>query len=152
MIELEINDKQLQNLLRSLDDLKMNRLLGPMLGSIAESVIAKVEPYPPDSIANRPSNPQGHWYERGYGTKFATGRGYQTSERLGDKWWYALIFGPGVKIGNAATYAGWVHGEEQAAFHEERGWKKLLKTAVDELPEIIRKIELQIDRIWNRGT
>lgn len=151
MIEMEINDKQLQDLLRSLDDLGMERLLQPILKLIGESVIAEVRSYPPDTIANSPLNPRGHWYERGYGTKFASGRGYQTSERLGDKWWYKLIYG-GVKIGNAATYAGWVHGEEQAAFHKERGWKQLLKTAVDELPEIIRKIGRQIDRIWKRGT
>lgn len=148
MIEMEIDDEQLTDLLRSLDELQMERLLWPIMQVIGESVIAKVRPYPSETMANSPTNPQGHWYERGYGTKFASGRGYQTSERLGDRWWYQLIYGPGVKIGNAATYAGWVHGEEQAAFHKERGWKRLLKTAIDELPEIVRKIERQIDRIW----
>lgn len=148
MIEMEVDDAQLADLLRSLDELQMERLLWPVMQVIGESVIAKVRPYPSDTMANSPLNPQGHWYERGYGTKFASGRGYETSERLGDRWWYRLIYGPGVKIGNAATYAGWVHGEEQTAFHKERGWKRLLKTATDELDEIMRKIERQIDRIW----
>ena len=148
MIELEIDSEQLADLLRSLDELDMKHMVEPVLKAVGESVIAKVRPYPPETIANWPSNPAGHWYERGFGTKYASGIGYQTSERLGDKWIYQLIYGPGVKIINAATYAGYVHGEEQAAFHKERGWKQLLKTAVDELPEILRKIERQIDRIW----
>lgn len=130
MIELELDDKQLASLLKSLDNLDMEHMVDPVLETIGESVIAKVKPYPPVPAHSR--------YQRGTDPR---------SERLGDKWWYKLIY-HGVTVGNAASYAGWVHGEEQVSFHKATGWKQLLKTAQDELGAILTKIEKQIDKIW----
>ena len=79
---------------------------------------------------------------RGSGTQY---KSYlkRTSENLGKKW-YVKPAGLGVKIGNPASYAKWVHGDEQAAHMGKgaripKGWKKLTDVAKDKMPKI-RKI------------
>lgn len=106
--------------------------------------------YPPPSLANDPGNPLGRWYERGYGIRYASGGGRQTSEQLGKKW-FVSPQQRAVVIGNTASYAPYVHSkDEQAAFHGERGWKVLEDEAEKWAPDIVRRIGDQIEEIWRR--
>jgi hypothetical protein len=57
-----------------------------------------------------------------------------------------------VELGNRASYAGWVHGPYQVPIHKDRGWKQLLTVATEELPELIRKMAAQVERIWAGGS
>lgn len=149
MIEYEIDSRQWADLMTTIDRLNMRNMAEPAFKAIAMDIEGKAGKYPPAGLANSPSNPRGWWYERGYGIRFASGASYQTSERLGDKW-YHTVYPDSLKIGNLASYAGYVHGDDdtQAVFHKARGWKQLLQTAEDALPELLRKIEAQITRIW----
>lgn len=51
-----------------------------------------------------------------------------TSERLGTQW---VVKAQDFKttVSNRASYAKWVHGEEQASFMPSKGWRKLFETA-----------------------
>jgi hypothetical protein len=50
------------------------------------------------------------------------------SENLGTQW---VVKAQDFKttISNRASYAKWVHGEEQASFMAPKGWRKLFETA-----------------------
>ncbi len=95
--------------------------------AIAVELQGKIAPYPPATEANSPSNPLGRWYERGYGPKRqrkdGTVTGRQTSQLLNRRWAIRVAGGIGHSLGNAATYAKFVHGaNDQARFHGRRGW------------------------------
>ena len=87
--------------------------------------------YPPETKANLPPTP---YYVRTKGTQY---KSYlkMTSENLGKKW-YVKPAGLGVKIGNPASYAKWVHGDEQANAMAKIGWKKLDEVAKGKTPRI----------------
>ena len=94
--------------------------------------------YPPRTAANQPPTP---YYERGRGVKYAS---YlkPTSENLG-KQWYRKVEGSSIRIGNRASYAKWVHGDEQAAHMGKgaripKGWKKLTDVAKDKFTTVKR--------------
>lgn len=151
MIDIEINSEDLRILHERCNRLMRPDLFQDALRIIGMDIQAKTGRYPPATIANDPSNPRGWWYERGFGTRFASGASYHTSEDLGKKW-YTRTFPSYVEVGNTASYSPWVHGPEQARFHGERGWKKLLETATGLLPELLRKMAAQVERIWAGGT
>jgi len=148
-VELQINNADLAGLIRALDKIGDPKLLKASFDAMGQEVIDKAGKYPSKSIANDPSNPSGHWYERGFGTRYASGKGYQTSEDLGKRW-YQTTFPSYLEVGNLASYAGYVHGtdEEQMPYHKARGWKQLLATAEDVLPSIVEKLSAQIGKIW----
>jgi len=80
--------------------------------------------YPPKS--GRP----GDTYRRGIDPR---------SERLGQRWMLSVSRGGWrVEVGNIASYAGKVHGEEQPWYHRQTGWKKLDQLAREEGPRIER--------------
>ena len=56
----------------------------PMTKAVAHLHRAIAE-YPPSSSANSPGSGYS-WYERGYGTRTRTGRGYRTNVTLGRRW------------------------------------------------------------------
>ena len=94
----------------------------PMTKAVAHlhDSIAK---YPGASSANSPGNGYS-WYERGYGTRTRTGRGYPTSGTLGRRWTHEVA-GDGKRgvVGNNASYAPYVQSmAQQASFHAARGW------------------------------
>lgn len=80
--------------------------------------------YPAASSANSPANGYS-WYERGFGVRTRTGRGYPTSETLGRRWTHVVKNdGKRGEVGNNASYGPYVQSDErQAAFHKRRGWK-----------------------------
>jgi hypothetical protein len=96
--------------------------------AIALQVENEIAPYPPATEANSPGNPKGKWYERGYGPRWqrkdGSVGGSKTSQMLGRRWGIRPFGRIGTLVGNTATYAPFVHSQEdQAAFHGRRGWK-----------------------------
>lgn len=99
----------------------LQRKLVPAYVAIAELVRNEIAPYPPAIPAK-----DKRWYERGYGTKYRrkdggiTGR--KTSEMLGRRW-EVRAEGRGATVRNSASYAPFVHGDnDQAAIHRYTGW------------------------------
>lgn len=141
-VHIELDSADLKRLHKALDRLGRADMLQPVLKAIALDIKGKTKVYPPAPIYTGPT-----WYERGYGMR---PYGKQTSERLGNRW-YVTSFPTYSEVGNLASYAGWVHGEEQAHFHKARGWKQLLKVATDEMPNLVKKAKAQILKIWAGG-
>lgn len=97
--------------------------------------------YPPETAANKPPTP---YYIRGRGMQYAKRNNF-SSENLG-KQWYAQRTGADMRIGNRASYARWVHGEEQAKAMGRIGWKKLFETAKEKLDDIRKVYEAWVGK------
>ncbi len=86
------------------------------IGAVLQGIIA---PYPP-----APPRRGRTWYERGYGTRYANGRGRKTSQFLNRSW--AVEPDPvtnGALVTNRATYTKWVHlAQTQTKVHQRTGW------------------------------
>ncbi len=86
------------------------------------------------------------YYVRGRGAQVPVrGGGWKSlnnSERLGTQWTVRKIK-MGVRIGNRASYAPFVHGEDQAGAMGAIGWKQLTETAEDKSRRIT-----EIYQIW----
>ena len=123
MVEIEINDVQLADLLKKLDRLNMREITGPVFEPIGQDIQSKTAAYP------------------------APVPGDVRTGHLGASW-YHTVFPEYLKVGNLATYAGWVHGPDQRVRAKRRGWKQLLQTAKAELPELLQKLEARILAIW----
>jgi len=139
----------LEPLLRKLDGIENLQKIRPAMMAGALHVKGKIAKYPPESIANKPSNPGGRWYERGYGTRTATGRKYPTSETLGRKWTVAnRDKGLTKVIGNNVSYGPYVQSaEDQAKIHGERGWKTDQQVADEEADTVIDFVKKEVDKI-----
>lgn len=148
MIEIEIVPEDLRILQDRLNKLGRQDLFQKVLEAIGRDIYGKASKYPPISSANAPPYP---YWKRGTGTMYAGGSSDERSEKLGDRW-FLNLFPSYVELGNRATYAGWVHGPDQARIHKERGWKQLLTVAIEQLPELIRKMAAQVERIWAGGS
>jgi hypothetical protein len=98
--------------------------------------------YPPMTAANAPPTP---YYIRGRGTQTASGNRGE-SERLGTQW-YVEKQGLGTVIGNRASYAHWVHGDDQASFMKPKGWRKLLDVAEEKREKITAIYQKWTDRL-----
>lgn len=126
---------------------KINRIKSPavrkrVLSAGAFQAQELIAVYPKSTIANSPANPTGRWYERGFGTRTATGKAYATSETLGRRWTTRVTANQAV-VGNNASYARFVQGDKQAALHKRRGWVSTRDVA--EKPENVRKIVRAMD-------
>ena len=95
-----------------------------------------LENYPPETAANKPPTP---YWVRGVGMQRSLqGQEYNdmTSENLG-KQWIVTASGLNTVVGNSASYAKWVHGDDSQAKAMGRiGWKKLLAAAKAKIDEI----------------
>jgi hypothetical protein len=123
MIELRMNDAQLAELLKKLDDLNMKKITGPVFGPTGQAIETKTGVYP------------------------APVASYDRTGQLRASWWHTA-FPNYLKVGNLAAYAGWVHGPLQMGYHKQHGWKQLWQTAKAEIPELVRKLEARILAIW----
>lgn len=131
--------------IRGLDELiekleavgKPGALKRPMTKAVAHlhRVIAE---YAPSSGANSPGNGYS-WYERGFGTRTRTGKGYPTSETLGKRWTHEVeADGKRGVVGNNASYGPYVQSaEKQAGFHAARGWQTDEKVAESEAGKVV---------------
>ena len=97
--------------------------------------------YPPSTAANLPPTP---YYIRGRGTQYAS-RNAGDSERLGTQWTIQRR-GYSTHIGNRASYAKWVHGDEQASWMANIGWRKLKEVAKEKIKPITRKYQKWVDK------
>lgn len=101
-----------------------------------------LQKYPPMTAANAPPEP---YYIRGRGTQTLKGN-KGNSQRLGTQW-YTKAQGTGVELGNRATYAPFVHGEEQARAMERIGWRKLIDVINDKMPAIVKVYQAWVDKL-----
>lgn len=101
--------------------------------------------YPPTTAANAPPAP---YYIRGRGMQYMTGN-TGSSEKLGTQW---TVEPKGFKttIANRASYAKWVHGEQQAHFMAPKGWRKLVEVGKEKTTEITRIYNLWVERLLKR--
>lgn len=99
--------------------------------------------YPSETAANKPPTP---YYIRGRGMQYKSGNA-KNSENLGKRW-YVHREGAETTIGNSASYAKWVHGDDdQAEAMATIGWKKLFKTAQDKIGEITKTYQAWVDKL-----
>lgn len=115
----------------------------------AQTITDEVSAYPPETSANMPGAGRRQWYKRGYGKKWEGG-GRATSEDLAQKWYTKISRRSGgwaAEIGNIASYAVYVHGKIQAAFHKMRGWKRLDKTTDRLLSKIVERLQTEVRKI-----
>ncbi len=95
---------------------------------IALEVQGQIAPYPPATEANSPSNPKGHWYERGFGPRWyrqdGSIAGRKTSQTLGRRWGVHRQGRLSWLVTNAATYAPYLHAQaRQVKWAGARGWR-----------------------------
>jgi hypothetical protein len=84
--------------------------------------------YPPATEANVPPVP---FYIRGMGTQYAT-RNLGNSERYGSRF-YVKASAYGAEVGNTASYAKYLAGDQQAGHMAKIGWRKLLEVAQEKV-------------------
>jgi hypothetical protein len=100
--------------------------------------------YPPAGAANRPPAP---YYVRGTGTIYASGATNGSSETLGKQWTTKTLGDNSFSIGNRASYAPYVHGEQQASFMAPKGWRKLLEVAEEKAEKITAIVQGFVDKL-----
>jgi hypothetical protein len=99
--------------------------------------------YPPMTEANSPPPP---YYIRGRGTQYMH-RNAGNSERYDTQFIVKHEAGKGTVIGNRASYAKWLAGEQQARHMAKIGWRKLLDVAKEKLGTITKIYQGWVDKI-----
>ena len=146
MSNVQITVKGLDRLIKGLGRFprEIARYMSQAGHEAGEDVILKTEglrKYPPATSANQPPTP---YYIRGRGTQYKSGnRG--NSERLGTQF-YVKREGWNTAIGNRASYAKYVVGEQQASFMKPKGWKKLFDVAKDKKAKIQKVYQAWVDK------
>jgi len=74
---------------------------------------------------------------------------YVRTLNLKRNWQYAVLSPTSAEIGNAAIYAGYVQGVEQAAIHVGR-WSKMVDIGEKHLEAFIEKLSKKVERVWTR--
>ncbi len=98
--------------------------------------------YPPSTAANAPPTP---YYIRGRGTQYAS-RNNMSSERLGTQF-YVKSANYQTEIGNRASYAKYVVGEEQAHWMGPIGWRKLKDVAEEKMTNIVKVFDAWVNKL-----
>lgn len=93
-----------------------------------------LQKYPPAGAANSPPTP---YYIRGRGMQYKS-KLIASSERLGTQWTVKRGSSFTTEIGNRASYAKWVHGDDQAHFMAPKGWRKLKEVATENMDKITK--------------
>ncbi len=146
--------------IKGLDQLvkKINNLSPPQSGKVKKKAMdqsvkvvrADVAKYPAAGQANSAANGYS-WYQRGLGTRTATGLVYATSETLGRRWTDDVRKGgnEGV-VGNNASYARFVQDADlQASFHKARGWPTVQEVVTDRSGDILEFFSLAYREVLN---
>ena len=92
--------------------------------------------YPPATEANQPPTP---YYIRGVGMQYNGGND-GSSERYGSRWKVASE-PTKTTITNAASYSGYLGGEQQAGHMAAKGWRKITDVIKEKMPKIVRIYE-----------
>ena len=138
-VELEGDEE----LLKDIKTWQDGEYLEKIIRDFSDLIKNTLSKYPPTSEANQP-NRFGKWYQRGWGTRTSTG-GTHTSENLKEKW-YINLRGKEAEIGNTASYAVYVQGNQQTWFHKARGWLTLEDESEKEVPEIERSLSENFEK------
>ncbi len=144
---LEIKVQNEEKLARAIEQFprQAERYLSAAGREVADRVILSeqgLKRYPPATRANMPPTP---YYIRGRGTQYKYGnRG--NSERLGTRW-YTQALGGQTEIGNTASYAPYVVGEQQAWWMTIIGWKRLRQVALDKIEQATRVYDAWIEKL-----
>ena len=77
------------------------------------------------------------------------GNTYSRTGNLGRNWRYAVLSPLSAEVGNAAIYAGYVHGQEQVSVHASHGWRRLFEIGDKRLAAFIEKIAAKVSRLWS---
>ena len=130
MTEVRIKITGLDKLIKAFDRFprEIARTFSQAGHEAAEQVILPTQGlrnYPPPTDANAPPTP---YYKRGTGTVTSVTT-HHTSEVLKKRWHVRRTGSGSVQIGNVASYAQFVHGDEQAKAMAKIGWRKLLDVA-----------------------
>src|SRR3990167_9510568 len=121
---IQIEVRGLDRILKALDKFpgQIQRYIGQAGQESADRVILPTEglkKYPPAGAANQPPVP---YYIRGRGVQLSYGnRG--NSERYGTQF-YTQVAGLKTTVGNRASYAKFLGGEQQAHAMGQKGWKR----------------------------
>jgi len=122
---MKIEIKGLDELARKLRKLAEGKYLEGVMRRAQARLMRRLSTYPSPSAANRPRPAPGRWYERGFGSRSARGRGQRSSEKMGAAW-HSKVKGQGLVISNRASYAPFVMGaRRQTTLHRRRGWERV---------------------------
>ncbi len=99
--------------------------------------------YPPLTAANAPPEP---YYIRGKGTMYKSGL-KATSERLGTQFYAKKASSFSTEIGNRASYAKYVVGDDQAWMHTPHGWRVLSMVVKEKLGNIVKVYQAWVDKL-----
>lgn len=100
-----------------------------------------LQKYPPITEANQPPTP---WYLRGVGMQYKN-RNDGKSERYGTQWHTEKVSW-GAKVGNRASYAPYLAGDEQARAMGVIGWRKLKDVVKERTPKIKSTLDAWIKK------
>lgn len=127
-IEVVGADKIVAGLKRFPEEIKNNFAAAGQ--EAAEEIIGTegLAKYPPETDANRPPTP---YYIRNRGMQYKT-KNTGKSERYGTQF-YTKKENYGTIIGNRASYAKYLAGEEQARHMAKIGWKKMIDVAKEKI-------------------
>jgi hypothetical protein len=150
MSDLTIEIKGLDKLLKAFhkSPREIARTLSQAGHEAANDVLSEegLRTYPPPTAANMPPTP---YYKRGQGTQYASYNKGE-SENLG-KQWYVKREGYKTRIGNRASYAKYVHGDDtQAKAMKRIGWRKLYATFREKRADIQKIYQQMVDRTIRR--
>lgn len=98
--------------------------------------------YPAEGPGNQPPTP---YYSRGKGMEYKRGNDGR-SEKLGTQ--FTVDYqSSGVTIGNRASYAPYVIGEEQTRAMANIGWRRLIDVAREKMPRIVAIYQGWVDKL-----
>ena len=143
---LRIEIKGLDKLISSFNRFpeRITRMMGQAGKDASDKILATrgLQTYPPETAANKPPTP---YYIRSRGMQYKT-RNAMDSENLKAQW-VTRPQGARVTIGNRASYARWVHGEDQAQHMARIGWRKLLDVAREKIDVVRRVYQAWVNKI-----
>jgi hypothetical protein len=123
----EINPKDLLEFHIAMENLQPEKVLEGEWGPFLRSMQLDLQEYPPE-LPNQK---------------------YKRTGNLKRSWMYAVLSPTSAEIGNVATYAGWVQGEDQAAIHVGR-WQKMREIGEEALELFVSKLSAKVGRVWTR--
>ena len=156
-ITIEVDAEALQRALERAPN-ELRRQLSQAGREAAQTILKEtgLRSYPKMSYEQRAKRMMGHsYYARGRGYVSSRGNHRYNSERLGSQWNVRTTRDYKTVIGNRASYAKYVHGEEQNSQINKnipgQGWQKLKEVAVSKVQRITRIYESWIERALMRA-
>ena len=127
MIEAEINPRDLLEFHIAMDHLYPEKILEGEWRPFLVPLKRELRTYPPK----------------------LPGQKYVRTFNLKRNWQYAVLSPTSAEVTNAASYAGWVQGIEQADIHVGR-WSRMVDVGTKHLAEFVEKLAAKAGRVWVR--